>query len=94
MHIFRKKLLKSPVPVNLLSVIKKLIPPKGIRRVFEGSELLDYIEDDLYLFEDERTKLMKPLTKVEVKVMMMSKQSVKPATKQPWRRQDLRKFHH
>ena len=56
MHTFRKKLLKSPVPVNLLSVIKNLIPPKGIHRDFEGSELLDYVEDDPYLFEDDESK--------------------------------------
>ena len=41
------------MPANLLSVIKKLIPPKGIRRNLEGSELLDYVEDDPYLFEEE-----------------------------------------
>lgn len=45
--------MKFPVPANLLSVIKILIPPKGIRRDFEGSELLDYVEDDPYLFEDK-----------------------------------------
>lgn len=53
MQTFRKKLTESPVPANLQSVIKNLIPPKGIRRNNEGLELLDYVEDDPFLFEDE-----------------------------------------
>ena len=35
-----------------MAVIKNIIPPKGIRRNLEGSELLDYVEDDPYLFEE------------------------------------------
>ena len=52
MQKFRKELTESPLPANLLAVIKNIIPPKGIRRNLEGSELLDYVEDDPYLFEE------------------------------------------
>ena len=44
---FRNELLKSKVPNSLQEVVRKLIPPKGIRRItMEGTELLDYMEDD------------------------------------------------
>ena len=46
MQKFRKELTESPVPAKLLTVIKQLFPPKGIRRNLEGTELLDYVEDD------------------------------------------------
>ena len=36
-----------------MTVIKQLIPPKGIRRNLEGTELLDYVEDDPYLLFEE-----------------------------------------
>ena len=52
---FRRQLLNSEVPINLQAVIKKLIPPKGIRcNNIDGSELLDdhmegeVIFDNLY----------------------------------------------
>eukprot|EP00795_Rhopilema_esculentum_P002492 gene2492-18155_t len=61
MHTFCKKLLKSPVPVNLLSVIKNLIPPKGIHRDFKGSELLDYVENNPHLLEDDENETNKTL---------------------------------
>ena len=53
MQKFRKKLTESPVPAKLLTVIKQLIPPKGIRRNLEGTELLHYVEDDPYLLFEE-----------------------------------------
>ena len=53
MQKFRKELTESPVPANLLTVIKKLIPPKDIRRNLDGSKLLDYVEDNPYVFEEE-----------------------------------------
>ena len=40
MQKFRKELTESPVPAKLLTVIKQLIPPKGIRRNLEGTKLL------------------------------------------------------
>ena len=44
---FRRQLLNSEVPINLQAVIKKLTPPKGIRRNnIDGSELLDYMEEE------------------------------------------------
>ena len=44
---FRRQLLNPEVPINLQAVIKKLIPPKGIRRDnIDGSELLDYLEGE------------------------------------------------
>ena len=50
---FRKELTESPVPAKLLTVIKQLIPPKGIRRNLEGTELLDHVEDDPYVLFEE-----------------------------------------
>ena len=49
----RKELMETPVPANLQVVIKQLISPKCIRRNdLEGSELLDYVEDDLYVIDE------------------------------------------
>ena len=56
MQKFRKELTESPVPAKLLTVIKQLIPPKGIRRNLEGTELLDYVEDDPYFLFEENDK--------------------------------------
>ena len=53
MQKFRNELAESPVPANLLTVIKKLIPLEGTRRNLEGSELLDYVENNPYLLEEE-----------------------------------------
>ena len=53
MQKFRNELAESPVPANLLTVMKKLIPPEGTRRNLEGSELLDYVENNPYLLEEE-----------------------------------------
>ena len=44
MKDFRDSLLKSDVPNNLKTIVKQLIPPKGIKRNFEGSELLEYMD--------------------------------------------------
>ena len=56
MQKFRKELTESPLPAKLLTVIKQLIPPKGIRRNLEGTELLDYVEDDPYFLFKENDK--------------------------------------
>jgi hypothetical protein len=54
---FRRELLKSEVPVNLQAVVKKIIPPKGIRRKnLEGSELLDYMEGEA-IFDDNESEV-------------------------------------
>ena len=51
---FRKKMSKSPLPTSLLTFIKVLIPPKGIRRKnIEGSELLNYVEHYFYLDDED-----------------------------------------
>ena len=42
---FRKELLSKPPTKSLKDVVKNLIPPKGIARSVEGSELLDYMTD-------------------------------------------------
>ena len=42
---FTKELLCKPPPKRLKDVVKNLIPPKGIARSVEGSELLDYMTD-------------------------------------------------
>ena len=44
MKDFRDSLLKSDVPNNLKTIVKQLIPPKGIKRNFEGFELLKYMD--------------------------------------------------
>ena len=44
------------MPAKLLTVIKQLIPPKGIWRKLEGTELLDYVEDNPYLLFEENDK--------------------------------------
>ena len=44
MKDFRDSLLKSDVPNNLKTIVKQLIPPKGIKRNFEGFELLEYMD--------------------------------------------------
>ena len=53
MQKFQKELTESPVPAKLLPVNKQLIPPKGIQRNLEGTELLDYVEDNPYLLFEE-----------------------------------------
>ena len=46
----KKKNYQNLLFLPVCSVIKRLSPPKGIhRKNVEGSELLDYDEDDLYL---------------------------------------------
>ena len=41
---FRKRLIESEIPASLPAVVKKLIPPKGIKRKNqEGYELLDFV---------------------------------------------------
>ena len=37
-------MLKSDVSNNLKTNVKQLIPPKGIKRNFAGSELLEYMD--------------------------------------------------
>ena len=47
MRRFRTEMLRLKVPENLQSVIKNLIPPKGIcRKNIEGTELLDLAADE------------------------------------------------
>ena len=47
MIAFREKLLHEPVPSNLTALVKNLVPPQGIRRKnVEGSELLEYMDDE------------------------------------------------
>ena len=44
---FRKKLIESEIPASLPAVVKKLIPPKGIKhKNQEGYELLDFVCPD------------------------------------------------
>ena len=44
---FRGSLLRESVPNTLKSVVKNMIPPKGIgRNNVEGAELLDYMDED------------------------------------------------
>ena len=50
----RKEILESALPANLQALIKQVIPPKSIRRkAIEGAELLDYGDDETYLFDDD-----------------------------------------
>ena len=43
---FRKKLIESEIPASLPAVVKKLIPPKGIKGNNQGYELLDFVCPD------------------------------------------------
>ena len=44
---YRRQLMNSPVPKNLQSVIKQIIPPNGIRRKnFEGHEFIEACDAD------------------------------------------------
>ena len=54
MKNIRREILESALPATLQALIKQIIPPKGIRRkAIEGAELLDYVDDDPYLFDDD-----------------------------------------
>ena len=44
MKDFRDSLLKSDVPNNLKTIVKQLILPKGIKKYFQGSELLEFMD--------------------------------------------------
>ena len=41
MREFRSSMIEAPVPKTIKEVIRKIIPPKGIKRNIEGSELID-----------------------------------------------------
>ena len=63
---FRKKLIESEIPASLPAVVKKLIPPKGIKRKNqEGYELLDFVcPDDAQ--EDDYQNLFDNLFKSQI----------------------------
>ena len=63
---FRKKLIESEIPASLPAVVKKLIPPKGIKRKTQnGYELLDFVcPDDAQ--EDDYQSLFDNLFKRQV----------------------------
>ena len=51
---FEKNPSEFPLPTSLLTVIMRLIPPKGIcRNNVEDSELLEYAEDDFHLVDED-----------------------------------------
>ena len=55
MKLLRDWLMQSEMPATLQEVIRKLIPPKGIRRKnIENAELLDFIEEELSIDDEER----------------------------------------
>ena len=44
---YREEMLKSDVPKTIQELVRSLIPPKGVRRKnIEGSELLDYCDEE------------------------------------------------
>ena len=63
---FRKKLIESEIPASLPAVVKKLIPPKGIKhKNQEGYELLDFVcPDDAQ--EDDYQNLLDNLFKSQI----------------------------
>ena len=63
---FRKKLIESEIPASLPAVVKKLIPPKGIKRKTQnGYELLDFVcPDDAQ--EDDYQNLLDNLFKSQI----------------------------
>ena len=66
MVFFRKKLIESEIPASLPAVVKKLIPPKGIKRKNQkGYELLDFVcPDDAQ--EDDYQNLLDNLFKSQI----------------------------
>ena len=66
MVFFRKKLIESEIPASLPAVVKKLIPPKGIKhKNQEGYELLDFVcPDDAQ--EDDYQNLFDNLFKRQI----------------------------
>ena len=66
MVFFRKKLIESEIPTSHLAVVKKLIPPKRIKRKNqEGYELLDFVcPDDAQ--EDDYQNLFDNLFKIQI----------------------------
>ena len=66
MVFFRKKLIESEIPASLPAVVKKLIPPKGIKhKNQEGYELLDFVcPDDAQ--EDDYQNLFDNLFKSQI----------------------------
>ena len=66
MVCFREKLIKSEIPASLLAMVKKLIPPKGIKRKNQrGYELLDFVcPDDSQ--EDDYQNLFDNLFKSQI----------------------------
>ena len=66
MVFFRKKLIESEIPASLPAVVKKLIPPKGIKhKNQEGYELLDFVcPDDAQ--EDDYQNLFGNLFKSQI----------------------------
>ena len=66
MVFFRKKLIESEIPASLPAVVKKLIPPKGIKRKNKkGYELLDFVcPDDAQ--EDDYQNLLDNLFKSQI----------------------------
>ena len=63
---FRKKHIESETPASLPAVVKKLIPPKGIKRKNQkGYELLDFVcPDDAQ--EDDYQNLFDNLFKSQI----------------------------
>ena len=66
MVFFRKKLIESEIPASLPAVVKKLIPPKGIKHKNQkGYELLDFVcPDDAQ--EDDYQNLLDNLFKSQI----------------------------
>ena len=78
---FRKKLIESEIPASLPAVVKKLIPPKGIKRKNQkGYELLDFVcPDDAQ--EDDYQNLFDNLFKSQIlkKRVMRNRQTATTA---------------
>ena len=68
MTSFRKKLIESEIPASLPAVVKKLIPPKGMKhKNQEGYELLHFVcPDDAQ--EDDYQNLFDNLFKSQINV--------------------------
>ena len=66
MTSFRKKLIESEIPASLPAVVKKLIPPKGMKhKNQEGYELLHFVcPDDAQ--EDDYQNLFDNLFKSQI----------------------------
>ena len=80
MKLFRDGLIQSEMPATLQEMIRKLLPPKGIRREkIEGAELLDFMEEEVSIDNEERGSTTDDLDAVSESDVSDVDEAVEPA---------------